>query len=150
MSRTYKDRPPRIQAIDSRNRKDSHEYHHCGPRWKLIKFKTVPTKMLFSEDFYGKKIPITWATEWEECTLHEDVNHGGRWAYLNCHYLPLTRTDWDWYYSKFTQDARDFYNGAQRAEKRLVTKKMVDEYNACGIIEDDYVFEPFKKKDGWD
>ncbi len=149
MSRTYKDRPARIQANDPRNRKNSHEYHHCGPRWKLVRYKSITTKKLYSEGFYEKKIPISWATEWKECTLHEDVNHGGRWTYLNCHYLPLTRTDWDWSYSKFTQDARDYFNSIQRSERREKTKKMVDEYNACGIIEDDIVFDSFKKKGHW-
>lgn len=149
MSRTYKDRPTRIQASDPRNRKNSYEEHWCGPRWEMIKYKSLPAVRIYGYD-YVKKIPTLWTTTYTECTLHDDVKYGGRWDYTGCHYLPLHQTDWDWNYSKFTQDARDFYNGVQRAERRGKTKRMADEYNACGIIEDDYVFDSFKKKDGWD
>lgn len=150
MSRTYKDRPARVQANDPRNRKHAYEHHWCGPQWEMLIYKTVLTKKLFSEGYYVKKIPTLWKTKWRACTLHEVDAPKRHYSYVDCHYLPQHRTDWTWEYSKFTQDVRDFYNGIQRAERREKTKRMVDEYNACGIIEDDYVFDSFKKKDGWD
>lgn len=150
MSRTYKDRPSNIQARDPRNRKVSREYHFCGPQWAMVKYKTVTTKRVYSDGFYTRKIGVLWSTEWEDCTLHETMRREGRFLFTGCRLVPVDRSDWTWQYSKFSQDARDFYNGVQRTERRVKTKKMVDEYNACGIIEDDYVFEPYKKKGVWD
>ncbi len=150
MSRTYKDRPARVQANDPRNRKHAYEHHWCGPMWEAVEFKEQYRIRLWDKKEYLHKVPTLWTTTYKECTLH-DVDAPDRpYSYVDCHYLPQHKTDWTWQYSKFDQDARDFYNGIQRAERRTKTKQMVDEYNACGIIEDDYVFEPFKKKDGWD
>lgn len=148
MSRTYKDRPSNIQARDPRNRKLSREYHFCGPHWNALKFHEVFWVRIGGKDF-TRKVVTKWSTEWEDCTLNETIRREGRYLFTGCRLEPVDRSDWTWHYDKFTQHNRDYFNSLQRGERRSKTKRLVDEYNACGIIEDDYIFESHKKKGHW-
>lgn len=155
MSRTWKDRPSRIQSVDPRNFRDSVEFHFCGPRWVALKsHEEVFTSSWSwfgyeSSKEYTRTVVTLWGTEYTECTLDQSAEHtsSGEWA--SCRRTPINRIDWNFDYSKTYKNDRKNYNKRVKAQEKNVSKRLRDEYNACGIIEEDYIYPPHRAERGW-
>lgn len=118
MSRTWKDRPSFVQANDKRNQKKSSEVHWCG--WKHY-----------------------WSSgnEYSNCNLLEDNFRDGRYHYNGCYYRPEDdRPMWGYRKNFVKKWVLKEVQTEVRAERRMKTKKMVDEYNTNGYTEEDYYF----------
>lgn len=157
MSRTWKDRPAYIQANDPKNQKNALESHYCGARWVILKKKTETVTKTYDWGYgkpevveYKRTVVTLWGSEYEPCDLNEDNIREGRYTYVGCHYTPAGRSDWDWSYSKPRKDERKNRESEIRGERRNKTKRLVDEYNSVGYIEEDYYFLDNKQKGWWD
>lgn len=143
MSRTRKDRPDWVQENDPRNREDARENHFCGATWVPIKFKEVETTRynfwFRAPETSTRKVAVLWTSGYKEC----DINEKG--YDRTCVFKPVR--GWSWVYPgccEPSQDDRRQFNREVRAESKTLTKRMMDQYNATGEV-DDYVFTPLRK-----
>lgn len=155
MSRTWKDRPSRIQSVDPRNFRNSVESHFCGPRWVALKsHEEVYTSRWAwfgyeSSEERTRTVVTLWGTEYKDCTLDQSAEHTSSGAWGICHRTPLDRSYWTFTYDKTYKDDRKNYNKRLKAQEKNVSKRLRDEYNACGIIEEDYIYPPHRAERGW-
>lgn len=155
MSRTWKDRPSYVQANDKRNQKNAHEYHYCGASWTVLKEKLEERTVVYDwgdwkeEKTYFRKVVTLWGSEYTDCDLEEENIRDSQYQFTGCHYVPNNRFDWKWNRDKVRKDGRKTHESSIRAERQNKTKRLKDEYNVSGTVEEDYYFHDNKQKGWW-
>lgn len=165
MSRTKKDRPYWVQSNDPEYRKKSRIRHGCGAylhyEYHIEHTEDtyeVPGRYEWSHEdqamayfpgrtkthTYIKRVTDARYQSYRECDLHELATRG-KYAFSSSKECTYTQRNHYYYGSGASKDDRQQFWTAARHERQSITKKMADEYNACGILEDNYTFTVYKK-----
>lgn len=149
MSRTYKDRPQWVKENDPAYRKDSVAQHDCGTRSRYTKWHyeernyTISWYSFQKTNTYRIRVVDEIELYYVDCDIDAEAHRSSSsyWTDKTCEHV-----QYGGHRCEVQPEDRKQFHRQVRNERRGVTKKLVDEYNVSGTIEDDYVFTPHRKR----